>query len=419
MSSEEIVVGIRRLREEFEKCVNCGLCQAVCPTYFTEGNEGLTARGKILLLSAMATDSLQPSQAVAQIFDNCLTCYACQTVCPAGVKTEKLWTVTRDLLAGYSRSTKLKRTLFRTLLTNDGLFRQTVKTGALLLGTEEEKGGKLTRFAVPLHPKAPLVGHLQDDYLPAGNPIGSVALLLGCSGNLMVPNVVMATIKLLTAGGYRVLIPKGQTCCGAPAINNGDYQSAKVLAGKHIRLFLDSGADWVTSPDASCLVAMKHEYPALMVDNTNSVTRSEAERFSTLCTDVARLTAVSLSKGRLELGTLKRRVTIHDSCHATHIGDRVRWREILNAINGIELAEMEESSLCCGFGGSYQFLHLDNSRRIAERKIANVLRTGAELLAVGSPGCMLHIKSSLSANHQGKVIPEVKHIIELVSQAVK
>lgn len=384
-------------KDELLKCVNCGLCQSVCPTYLLERHEGLTARGKIVLLKGLIDGTVKPSSSVANLFDNCLTCYACQSVCPAGVRTERLWTAARQDLAKWSKIGLVKRFGIRWTVGKP-----------LLFNAEALVGGKL--WGTPISSSAPYIRQLQEEYLPDGKVFCSIGLLLGCSSNLLAPSVIDSTIKLLTACGYRVVIPKQQVCCGAPAINNGDWDTARQLALMNANIFAGFDLDYVTSPDVTCGGAMANDYPEIFEKSPNS--NELIHQLSNKVVGLDQLLFAAIEKNRLHFRSVDIKVTLHDSCHSTHIGDGNRWRDILSTV--LDLNEMHNSDHCCGFGGSYVFAHRNSSKQIAEVKISNAKDTKTGQLLVTSPGCMLRLQSANNSKNE----LQVRHVTELLAELV-
>lgn len=408
---------IRIRSDELDKCVNCGLCQSVCPTYLTSGNEGLTARGKIEILKSILNGSLEPSGSIARLFDDCLTCYACQSVCPAGVKTERLWTPARQELTPLYGYGILKRLGLKWTIGSPALFNLLVKVTGILTGYNrgDEDGAKLSGKSFPIFSGAPYLSKLEREYPATGKEIGSIGLLLGCTCNLSTPWIADAVIKVLTNAGYRVIIPVEQVCCGAPAINNGSWEVAKKLAERNLEVFNSLGVDYITSPDGTCAGTFRHDYRLLFEREGNN--QSEIEELSKKTIDLSVLLYNALSAGSLRIeGSVKSKVTLHDSCHVTHSGTGNRWRELLSVVEGLDLIEMKRSEHCCGFGGSYAYSHPRESLRIAERKLRDAFQTGASQVLVGSPGCLLRLKSLLSDEQTGEL--RVRHAVEVIEKAI-
>ncbi len=397
--------------DELQKCVNCGLCQAVCPTYLEDGHEGKTARGKIVLLKGMLEGRIEPSASIADLADDCLTCYACQTVCPAGVKTDLLWTAMRQDLASLSSTSKKKGRILNWTIGRPKVLNSLVKRFNLVEGFDRKSpsSARLTRYGLPLFKGAPYLDKLKDFYPAVGNEIGRVGLLLGCSGNLSAPWAVDSAITLLRQCGWTVVIPKQQGCCGAPAINNGQWKLARKLARNNLNLFDNLDIQALTSPDATCNATMKHDYLNLFLGEETA--GFSVDRIAAKTIDLSHLVGKALDEGRIRFNPFKATITVHDSCHSTHLGQGNRWRDLLKAIPGIEIREMAESTLCCGFGGSYSVMHRESSDKIAARKMNNACSTGAEIVVVGSPGCQIRLQST----PQGENQPQIRMALELIA----
>lgn len=401
--------------EELDKCVTCGLCQSVCPTYIADGHEGKTARGKIILLRGLLDGNLSPTSSIADIFDDCLTCYACQSVCPAGVKTERLWTSARYDLAEISSSTRKKRIGLRWTIGKPALFNILVEiAGKFGFNPENPESVNLHKRIVLPFKGAPLLDSLKEEYLPEGTQIGTVAMLIGCSGNLFAPNVVKASIRLLTTFGWRVIIPKNQVCCGAPAINNQDWKTARKLARKNLDVFLSLDSDKITSPDATCTGAFMKDYNEIF--SHNELVLPEVKKLASKTTQLSEILAESMTENKPIFKKYKSRVTLHDSCHSTHLTGGSGWRKILKQIDGLEIIEMLESDHCCGFGGSYSLFHRETAMKIADRKLSNSVKTGAELVLVGSPGCLIWLNSAKKLVPSGNL--KIQHVSELICNAI-
>ncbi len=403
---------ISEFKEELDKCVNCGLCQSVCPTFLSTGHEGKTARGKIVLLQKMLEGSLDPSESIADWFDDCLACYACQTVCPAGVRTEKLWTSSREELAFYSKRTRYKRTIFILTIKQPVLFNWLVRLGGWFFGfnrKRHEKARLRGKIAVPFR-GAPYALKIGGVYEPEGRHHGTVALLLGCSANIFTPWIVDSTIKILNLSGFKVIIPKRQVCCGAPAINNADWKTARILALKNIELFNSIDADYITSCDATCANAMRNEYRHLF--HGEKTTIQKVESMSKKVRQLGSIINSAVENGWLRFKPAKTTITIHDSCHSTHTSGKTNWRTIVKRIPELDIVEMEDGAHCCGFGGSYSVLYPETADDIAKRKIDKARKTGVKEALVGSPGCLLRLNAS--KNGGGDDI-EFKHAVEFLA----
>ena len=235
-----------------------------------------------------------------------------------------------------------------------------------------------------------------------------VGLFATCLIDLFRPSIGFAAIKLLEAGGARVEVPLTQTCCGQPAFNSGDQEHAKAIARQVIDSF--ELFDYVVAPSGSCAGMLKLHYPALLADDANYSERAKALaaksfELTKFLVDVLHVTGVDARF----LG----RVTYHDSCACLReTGSGPAARQLLSSVQWIELVELPESEVCCGFGGTFAVKYPDISTSITEAKIRNIAATGASCVVACDLGCLLQIAGRLSRD--GMRV-EVRHVAELLA----
>ena len=207
-------------------------------------------------------------------------------------------------------------------------------------------------------------------------------------------------------------VPRGQGCCGALNLHAGDLDLGRRLARRNIDAFLEAGVEFVLTASAGCGSSMK-EYEELLKDDPAYA--EKAKRFSKLTQDITEfLAGLPLDPPR---SWLERRVTYQDPCHLAH-AQRITQapRAILQAIPGVELAEMEQPAMCCGSAGFYSMVQPSLSGRILETKMGNVATTGAEMVVTANPGCMMQLEAGLRA--RGKDTP-VAHVVDLLDEAYR
>lgn len=228
------------------------------------------------------------------------------------------------------------------------------------------------------------------------------------------PWILDSLIKLLVRGGWEVIISKKQGCCGAPAINNGEWSTAKKLAKKNINTFLDLGVDYITSPDATCVTVLANDYKEIF--SSDDAMFEKSVMLSKLIVRPDKLIFDSLSSGDLSFSTAPFAVTIHDSCHETHTGSKANWRGILGQVDELKIVEMKNSDHCCGFGGSFSFRFPNEADKITKQKLSYTRNTGVRQVLVGSPGCLIKIQSSVKLDSEQDI--EVRHVTELLADII-
>jgi len=249
------------------------------------------------------------------------------------------------------------------------------------------------------------------DIFPAIGPRrAKVAMLNGCVMPLMFSDVNQATVRVLRRNGCDVVFPPKQICCGALNVHNGESAAAKKMARQNIDCFLDADVDAIVVNAAGCGAVMK-EYDYLLRDDP--VYAEKAKRFSSIVKDAAQFVGDLGLAGKL--GPLKMTVTYQDPCHLAH-GQRVRSqpRNLLKAIPGLQLKEMEGSDRCCGSAGIYNITHPGMSQHLLKEKMQSVVVTQAEAVVAPNPGCMLQLR--YGSQQYG---PELKvyHLMDLLDRS--
>jgi glycolate oxidase iron-sulfur subunit len=240
----------------------------------------------------------------------------------------------------------------------------------------------------------------------------TVGLLSGCVMPLMQGDTMAAAVRVLTRNGCDVMVPQGQGCCGALNLHSGDLERSRAMARRNIDVFLQSGVDRVVVASAGCSSAMK-EYPDLLRDDDEYL--KKAEDFSRRTVDINELLAsLPVSPPR---AALKVKVTYQDPCHLAHAqGITAAPREILKAIPGVDLVEMEQSTMCCGGAGIYSAVQPTLSRRILSRKVEAIIESGASEAITANPGCMMQLEQGLRA--AGQKTP-VRHVVDILDEAYR
>ena len=235
-----------------------------------------------------------------------------------------------------------------------------------------------------------------------------VALFVTCLVDLHRPTVGFAAIKLLEQAGCQVEVPRAQTCCGQPAFNSGDRTTARDIGRQVLDAF--SGYDYVVVPSGSCAGMVKHHLPHLFDDDPNLRARAEtlSERTFELIgflTDVMGVTDVAASYAGI--------ATYHDSCSGLReMGLKAQPRTLLAGVAGLELREMADAEVCCGFGGTFCVKYPEISTRMVSDKVAHVAASGADTLLAGDLGCLLNMAGRLS--REGSAV-RVRHVAEVLA----
>jgi L-lactate dehydrogenase complex protein LldE len=236
----------------------------------------------------------------------------------------------------------------------------------------------------------------------------SVGLFVTCLVDLFRPSVGFAAIKLLEDAGAVVEVPESQTCCGQPAYNSGDRDDARAIARAVIESF--ERFDYVVAPSGSCAGMLKIHYPTLLADDPEFAARARAlgEKSFELTSFLVEVLGANSVAARFDGN-----VTYHDSCSSLReLKVRDAPRRLLASVDGLALTEMEETEVCCGFGGAFAVKYPDISSVIGEAKAMNAIKSGAGCLLAGDLGCLLHIAGRLSRD--GSAV-ECRHVAEVLA----
>jgi len=411
------------------KCVHCGLCLAYCPTFAELGTEMDSPRGRILLVKSLAEGRIALTDSVVNHLSLCLDCRACETVCPAGVPYGQLIEAAkaeierqrpggppRRLFRWVNFSLLLPRPRMLGLAASLLRFYQQSRLQALARasGLVRLLPGKLQAWEAllpelpPASERAPLPELIQAE----GARQARVALLTGCVQQVVFSSHNRATARVLALNGVEVLVPQAQGCCGALHAHAGDHARAQELARRTIEVFEVSQVDAVVVNTSGCGAHMKAYWNLLKDD---PVYAGRARAFSEKVQDIAEFLARGALRGPLAPVPLT--VTYHDPCHVVH-GQKIRSqpRQLLAQLPGLKLVELREADWCCGSAGIYNLTQPEMATRLQERKVRNLLATGAEAVVTANPGCIIQIAQGLRA--QGSSM-KVLHLVELLALAYR
>ena len=219
-----------------------------------------------------------------------------------------------------------------------------------------------------------------------------VGLFVTCLVDLMRPSVGFASVTLLEQAGCEVHVPAGQTCCGQPAYNNGDDDNARAIAERVIAVF--ESFDYVVAPSGSCAGMLKKHYPELFADDP--AWRQRALDFAERCHELTSF-LVQVMDYRLGDGvSFRAKATYHDGCSGLReLGIKEQPRQLLSGVAELQLEEMQDAEVCCGFGGTFCVKYPDISVKMVSDKVANIANTSADTLLAGDVGCLLNIAGRL------------------------
>ncbi|MDT7706077.1 MAG: glycolate oxidase iron-sulfur subunit [Pseudonocardiales bacterium] len=415
-------------RELLDDCVHCGFCLPTCPTYQLWGEEMDSPRGRIYLMDLAEKGEIALDGPFTEHIDACLGCMACVTACPSGVQYDKLLESVRPQIernVERDRGDKLFRDAVFTLFPYKRRLRVAALPGALyqklrtvpaIRKLAEKLPGRLAAMESLLPPVSVREAFATlPVFTPAVGPRrGRVALLSGCVQDVFFHRVNEATVRVLAAEGYEVLVPRDQQCCGALELHAGREAPALERAKREIGVFETLAVDAVVTNVAGCGSSMK-EYAHLLSDDPAWADRAAA--FSARVRDVHEVLAdaVADEQGpRAERHPVQGRVAYHDACHLGHAQKvRAQPRAVLRSIPGLELVDLPEAELCCGSAGIYNMVAPEAAGELGARKAANVRSVNPDIIVTANPGCLLQI-----GKHLGADIP-LLHPVQLLDASIR
>jgi glycolate oxidase iron-sulfur subunit len=361
-------------------CVHCGFCNATCPTYGLLGDERDGPRGRIYLIKQMLEG--QPvTDRTQQHLDRCLTCLACETTCPSGVRYGRLAEIGRGILNKRVRrplKTRLLRRLLLHILLQKRRFTTLVRLGRLLRPLLPARLGKSIPPGTPV-PTWPAPAHSR-----------RMLLLEGCVQGALAPRTDAAAARVLDRAGIS-LVYVGGGCCGAlPHHLNAETDALDAMR-RNIDAWwphLEAGAEAIVTSASACSLQVK-DYGRLLAHDHDYA--DKASRISVMTRDLTEVVRDHVtpipSAGR------GRRVAFHPPCTLQH-GLKLRGvvEKILTAA-GFELVPVPDPHLCCGSAGTYSILQPELSRQLQAAKLTALSLHAPDIVATANVGCQHHLQA--------------------------
>ena len=400
-------------------CVRCAACLNVCPAFRLVG--GHVYGGSIYTggIGTLLTSFLNNRERGKDIQNICLQCGSCNTVCGGKLDVAGMILKLRTKFAQedglnpvhkFCLDTVADRKLFHSMLRIASVAQGMVTDGQPMIRHLPMFLSGLTEGrSLPSVAPQPFRDILPTIQQNVPNPKGKVGIFTGCVLDFVYVDIAKSVVKGLNMAGYIVEMPLEQSCCGAPATYMGDVENTKKAAIMNIEAMMSDNYDYIVSACPTCTHALR-EYKEMFKDDPEMF--KKAEELSKKTFDFSKL--MSMLGGFETEGDGKPvKVTYHDSCHMKRsLGVTEEQRELLRNTKGVELIEMEGCDKCCGFSGSYSIKYPEMSAPILAEKINNIVNSGADVVAVDCPGCMMQIRGGLDARGLDNI--KVKHTAEIV-----
>ncbi len=412
--------------KEAMQCIRCASCLNVCPIFRLVGGHvfGKVYTGGIGTILTAWYDELKSSEHIQGL---CIQCGACKDVCPGKIDIPALILEIRRRLVREQGVPLLQKSIYA-VVNNRRVFHGMLRA-ASVAAKPFARGTKFIRHlpmfladltdgrSLPAIAAKPFRDVFKTIQQPKGLQEKAV-FYGGCLIDFAYPEMGEALVRIFNKAGIEVLFPEGQTCCGAPARYNGAYETAAGNAADNIRALLANQADYVVSACPTCTVALDHEFIATFESLGQRQWLPQARELAAKTVDFSTLVKKLVAEGRLsfregqELGT----ITYHDSCHLKRtLHADGPPRELLQKA-GYQLTEMFECDICCGMGGSYSLKLPEISAPILQRKLHNIKETGAPVVAMDCPGCVMQIRGGM--DQDGSPV-RVRHTVEILAERMR
>ncbi len=379
-------------------CHKCGICLAVCPVYRVLQEEQASPRARIQLIMAHAAGRLTSSPLLKELIGKCLMCGSCAANCPSGVNHYAAFMEMRaQLIAEHGDRAEIRGLVY--LLAKEQRLRLAMgaaRVGQALVPDFFLKKYRLGNIPVKNYPRLngrPFRSAVAEEIAPAGREFGTVLYFTGCATNYIFAETGFATVKLLSRLGYRVIIPRRQACCSIPMLYHGGVEEARANILANVECLQNESAEAIIVDCPTCGSALKNEFPAIMrkfgLDDRPALALAAktVDIMSFICERLERLGFRLDDKPPVK-------VSYHLPCHLKNSfapSDRV-----LRRLPGIDYIQAEDSSECCGGGGTFFYEYPEVSARMASRKIESVRRTGANLWLTDCPVCRINLAGQLN-----------------------
>uniref|UniRef100_C6E3V9 4Fe-4S ferredoxin-type domain-containing protein n=1 Tax=Geobacter sp. (strain M21) TaxID=443144 RepID=C6E3V9_GEOSM len=406
------------------QCIRCGSCLNVCPIFRLVGGHvfGSIYTGGIGTILTAWFDELKKSEDIQGL---CIQCGNCKEVCPGKLDIPEMIMEIRRRLVLEKGQPLLQKAIFG-VVNNRRLFHGMLRAASVAAKPFSTAGfiRHLPLFladltdgrSLPAIAEKPFRDIFPEIVQPQAKE--KAVFYAGCLIDFAYPETGVALVRLLNKAGIEVIFPEEQTCCGAPALYNGAYEVAAQNAIDNIEVLLQHEAQYVVSACPTCTVALAHEFGKTLESVGQTKWLEKAQELAAKTVDLSTLVKRLTDEGRLsfEEGEGLAKITYHDSCHLKRtLKVSEEPRELLQKA-GYQLEEMFECDMCCGMGGSYSMKLPEISAPILKRKLQNIKDTGAPVVAMDCPGCVMQIRGGF--DQQGGEV-KVKHTAELLAERLK
>ncbi|MCE7913558.1 MAG: (Fe-S)-binding protein [Nitrosomonas sp. PRO4] len=415
----------KRILVKSNQCVSCGLCLPHCPTYRLLKSEADSPRGRIALMNGVVNERIPLNDKFIQHMDRCLTCRACERVCPNRVEFGNLIDEARTLIANQSKffssnqNSVIKVLLKKLLLVKPARlellrqflsFLQKRRIFNWLLAFPLSKKNNLLEFISRLPSvEFPYIKAVDGKYVKSNSwgkvylsqvqERGKVGLFLGCIARITDAATLNASIYVLNCLGYSVHIPSNQTCCGAIHQHSGELDLAASLTMQNKIAFEEAGLNIIITTSSGCSLQLLESEADM---NTNSII------------DINRFLATAEGWESVQIEPLLQKIFVHDPCSLRNVsGDQAYPYELISRIPGVQAIPLTNNDQCCGAAGTYFLDQPELAGMLLDEKIISITESGTKYIVTSNIGCAMHIACGL---YKKNIDIEVLHPVTLLAR---
>lgn len=399
-------------------CGKCGFCLAVCPVYKVLVDEKASPRARIQLIKAYNEGRIGSSPLLKELITKCLMCGSCTANCPSEVDHyDQFMKMRAEMIKDHAEPIEIRGLIY--LLARE----QRLKMAASLARIGQEvlprtfaekyRLGNIALSKLPSLNSKTFRSQVKAEVAPLNAERGSVVYFTGCATNHVFDSIGYATLKLLTHMGYRVIIPREQACCSVPLLFHGAEEQARENILANIVCLDQEGVEAIIVDCPTCGSTIKNEYPPVVRRLGHG--GDAARRVAGKVVDI-----MSFVHDRLEMLTIDRNkteaadsVTYHAPCHLKN--SFTPSSRVLEMIKGIQFLPTSDSVECCGGGGTFFYEYPEVSAVLAERKIVNARKSGAERWLTDCPVCRIN----LSGQQKDGELPSLSHPVEFLASLLE
>ncbi|MDH5376941.1 MAG: (Fe-S)-binding protein [Gammaproteobacteria bacterium] len=409
----------KRALSDIDLCVMCGLCSNTCPTYQAHRTEQESPRGRIALAKWILNEVGDLSQAAIDSLTNCLGCRECEKSCPSLVPYHKIWsTAVAAVRQRQPHLLRKKNLLSSTSEWGKGLVSMYQLSGAQWLARKtkavELLGLGHADRAIPQRKGLPALAPSNPAHVTER---GIVGFFVGCLSNSFDSESAHALVRVYNRLGYRVEITKGQACCGAPLLQQGQAGEFQLRAMKNIHAFMEPSTRFqvVVGLNSGCMATLRSYYDSCIHSyQQDALSKRAINRFHLKLTDAVDFLNRFLHWSQHSVNRLNKRVVVHQPCTSRNaLRQQEASEQLLRRIPELEILRPKASYVCCGAAGLRMLKPDQTQIALQHRAVDSILASEPDIIVSTNIGCSMFLGSRLK--ELGKNI-EIIHPITLLNR---